>query len=224
MDDELTKPADQARVVRARRAVAQAWKNRGGPAPLRTEADYQIVEQRLADYLALAFPGITEASRAGIVVETVESHMAQLLAHPRRGRRPRTGIDRGSECDLLASLADDAALEVLSCGDGSTRPGGQDRSGPSRSDDEWLAQRALGAVPDAVQAGLRELVRLRDRTEFQIITQYLDLADRDRTRPPRSAEVVAHLSDDTVSEHRVRHSILAFRDRLTQIEARDGKR
>jgi hypothetical protein len=223
MDDELTGHADQAQVVRARRAVAEAWKNRGGPAPLRTEADYRIVEERLADYLALAFPGIVESSRTGIVVETVESHMARLLAHPRQGGRSRTGIGRGSECDLLASLADDAALELLTGGE-LTRSGGWDRFGPSQSDDEWLARLAIGAVPDAVRAGLRELVALRARTDFRIITQYLDLADRDRTRPPRSAEVVAHLRDETVSEHRVRRSILAFRDRLAQIEARDGRR
>ena len=223
MDDALTGHADHARVVRARRAVATAWKNRGGPQPLRTEADYRIVEERLADYLALAFPGIAEASRAEIVVETVESHMAQLHAYPRRGGRSRTGADRGSECDLLASLADDAALELVAGGDGSVRPGGWDRSGPSEIDDEWLAQLAIGGVPDAVRAGLRELIRLRARTDFRIITQYLDLADRDRTRPPRSAEVVARLRDETLSEHLVRRSILAFRDRLAQIEARDAR-
>lgn len=225
MDDELTGHPDHAQVIRARRAVAEAWKNRGGPQPLHAEADYQIVKARLSDYLALAFPGIAESSRAGIVIETVESHMAHLLARPRGpGHRSRAGADRVAECDLLAGLADDAALELLTSGHESPRLDGRDRCGPSQSDDEWLARLAIGAVPDAVRAGLRELVTLRARTDFRIITQYLDLADRDRTRPPRSAEVVAHLSDDTVSEHRVRRSILAFRDRLAEIEAHDGRR
>ena len=198
---------------------------RGGPEPPRTEADYRIIQQRLADYLASAFPGIAESSRTQIVAQTVESHMAQLLAYPpRRHGRSRTGVDRAAECDLLVGLAHDAALELLAGGDGSTLFDGRDRYGPSESDDEWLAQLAIGAVPGAVRAGLRELVRIRARTDFRIITQYLDLADRDRTRPPRSAEVVTHLSDETVSEHRVRQSILAFRDRLAQIEARDGQR
>jgi hypothetical protein len=225
MDDEPTGHADRAQVVRARRAVAETWKNRGGPEPPRTEADYRIIQQRLADYLAVAFPGIAESSRAGIVVETVESHMAQLLAHPSRPHgRSRARADRGSECDLLAGLADDAALELLAGGEGPTSFDGRERFGPSESDDEWLAQLAIGAVPDAVRAGLRELVKLGAGTDFRIVTQYLDLADRDRTRPPRSAEVVAHLGDETLSEHRVRQSILAFRDRLAQIEARDGRR
>lgn len=221
MDDELTGHADHAHVVRARRAVAEAWKNRGGPEPLRTEADYRIVQERLADYLALAFPGIAESVRSGIVLETVESHMAQLLAHPRRPAvQSRADADRAAECDLLAGLASDTALEVLT-GGRPTPPEGPGRSGPSQRDDEWLARLAIGAVPDAVRAGLQELVALRARTDFRIITRYLDLADRDRTRPPRSAEVVAHLRDEMISEYRVRQSILAFRGRLAEIEARD---
>jgi hypothetical protein len=89
--------------------------------------------------------------------------------------------------------------------------------GPTEREDELLAFRAVGAKPDVVRKGLAQLVAARERVNFLIVTQYLDLAEHERTTPPRAVQVVTRLGVGVTTEQAVIQAMTLFRERLARI-------
>lgn len=197
----------------------RVWENitAGWADPLRTEADYAFALDRLIEYFTRGAHDLTEARSREIIDAAVTQFRAQwhadVVVRHRRGGSPL-----GPSPKELATAVHNEVLDHLQ--NPSDSPD-DDLRGPSEREDEWLALRAVGAKPEVVRAGLSQLVASRQRTDFLIVTQWLDLADRDRTRPPRSVQVVTRLAGEVTGEEVVRRAIISFRERLKRIKGDD---
>jgi hypothetical protein len=192
----------------------------GWPDPIRTEDDYAVVRDSVVDYFTAALPTMGGDTVREVVTAALERSAA--VWHSGAAARRRNGTDRrGPSPTELAAAARDAVLDVHFGAAGAREPGS---TGPSAREDEQLALRAIGAEPDLVRRGLAELVADRERVQFLVVTQYLDLADAARTTPPRSAQVVRRLDGEVLDEDEVRRAITAFHARLRRIRTGDGRR
>jgi hypothetical protein len=184
----------------ARLAVVQAWKGAGWPRPPRTPADYDLLQQKMAAYLAVVFPEVDHRHRGDIVGRTLDVFMAPL-------HLPRPRHDRVQPEDLVNAL-EDAALD---------RAGGAPL--PCRDkDDQRVALLAFRSTPAGVRAGLTALAVDGKTLDYRAVTQYLDLVDLDRTRPPSAAEVAAKLRLEAATEQMVGQVIDDFRQRVRVVD------
>jgi hypothetical protein len=187
----------------AREAITREWKTAGWPQSPRRLADYERLQGCMASYLDRLFPEMDQSECAEIARQALVRFMAPLLARRDRGEHPAPE-------DLVRAL-EDAALDHAPA-----------EQAPSDRDDKRVATLAFGVDPARVRLGLENLADDGATLEFRMVTRYLDLVDLDRTRPPSSAEVIAGLAGDTtVTELRVRRTLLDFRHRVTADTADD---
>jgi hypothetical protein len=190
---------DEAELARrrddARAAVIAAWKATGWPNPPATISGYERLTDCMATYLDVVFPQLGPARQDEVVCRTLRGFMAPLHLRPHRSAPPQPE-------ELVAALEDtvlDAHTDLRSVG----------------FNDDQTAYLGAGAGPDDVREALMGLVADRLALEFRIITQYLDLIDRDSARPPSSTMVAAALGlsgDDAVRT--VKPVLLDFRRRV----------
>lgn len=203
---EDSEPASQAT------ARDQAWAVAAAKWPRRrwNLADYDQVYDLLRQYFEVVFPRLDLPTCRAVVASTVDGFMASW--HAEWSRRIRRGDGEFPGPQEVADAVRDAILE---------RSGPGELIGPSVREDESLAARALRAKPDVVRAGLRELFAERAYDDFQVITQYLAMADVAVGRPPPTSAVVAQLGG-TVGELAARQAIREFQSRLRGIGQADA--
>jgi hypothetical protein len=176
----------------ARKAIISAWA--AGARPLRhgNPADYERMRQLMSAYLDTTFPEVPAAGR----LDAVNRALASIVAY------------ENVQPEELIEALDDAGLH----------PSGRTPDERHR-DDERVARLAFGATTTGVRAALAGLARDGQALEFQIITLYLDLVDRDPSEPPASAEVVAGIGPMPVTEQEVRAALIEFRDHIQRAVA-----
>lgn len=188
----------------ARQEVIEAWKRAGWPGAPHSEADYELLRQRMLAYLAVVFPQVGQRCRGDIVGRTLDVFMAPLHA-----RRPGQAWP---EPEALVNALEDVALNRT--GEAPT---------PERDeDDPRVASLAFRSTPAGVRAGLTALAAEGKAVDYRMVTLYLDLVDLDRTRPPRLAEVVVGLRSAAVTEQMVRQVLDEFRRRVQVVSPHDN--
>jgi len=208
MGDNRERPVGEVSSGPAWVSVIEGWAD-----PLRTEADYEFAQNSLIKYFTRNVRDLAEARTRDVVAAAVTRFRARW--HAGVPVRLHRGVSPWGPSPVeLADTVRNAVLDQL----GDPSPDDDlDLAGPTEREDELLAFRAVGAKPDVVRKGLAQLVAAAERVNFLIVTQYLDLAEHERTRPPRAVQVVARLGAGVTTEQAVIRAMTLFRERLARI-------
>ncbi|MDQ4032326.1 MAG: hypothetical protein M3332_08685 [Actinomycetota bacterium] len=204
---------------RALEAAVQVWTDAGWPrTPLAPER-YEQLQTHLCDYLEVRFANrFSQAEKNAIVIATLISFMAPLYARPLVKEVPNPG-------DLLHRVEDEALGRLAPSPSSNDVVGFRSRS--VDQEDEALCAYLFSyhiTVSD-VKATLEFLVLKGEVFEYLAVTQYLDLANFERTRRPLFWEVVDKLKPlerklgIVIDEHVVQAVLLRFWNRLPSAQA-----
>jgi len=206
MGDNRKRPLEEVTSGQTWASVTAGWAD-----PLRTEPDYEFAQNSLIKYFTRTVRNFTEARIRDVVATAVTRFRA--VWHAGVPVRLHRGVSPWGPSPVeLADAVRNAVLDQLGNPDVDL-----ELAGPTEREDELLAFRAVGAKPDVVRTGLAQLVAAAEPVNFLIVTQYLDLAEHERTTPPRAVQVVARLGAGVTTEQAVIQAMTAFRNRLTQI-------
>ena len=210
--------ATSAELARTRRrafeAAVQVWTAAGWPRTPLTPEHYEQLQTHLCDYLEARFVNrFSQREKNAIVMATLIGFMAPLYARPLMKEVPNPG-------DLLHRVADEALGRLA------RSPSSNDvvefRSRSVDQEDEALCAGLFSyhITASDVKATLRSLVLKGDVLEYLAVTQYLDLADSERTRRPLFWEVADKLKPlerklgTAIDEHAVQAALCRFWNRL----------
>jgi hypothetical protein len=148
----------------------------------RSEAGEQLLRARLCRYVLIRFRGAFTPREVGAVVEVGLE----------QGRRLHG--DQYPPLERLFAAVSDAALDRLATGRAGVSPSACGTV-PVRDDDQLVGALFGGHVTaGSIRAAMAKWVADDRRTEVQILTQYLDLAERNSGEVPTFTEVARSLS------------------------------